>query len=199
MSGPLPADFAVQWRNSSGLQYKNLKVRSTGIKASSTLYKEDNIPAFTRTVRIPACLLRMRTARHGCLVLDAVLQHRQVAARARARHVRSSPAVQQQRGAGSQQLVAMLCVPDVIGPPATNASHARITFSSDRLVLSHKQSAESGETRLQVDVSGGFYEDGPWGPIKLTKSNALSTSILAWTLLDAEDAMRKEEPTLVRR
>ena len=56
----------------------------------------------------------------------------------------------------------------------------------------------TGELRLQVDVSGGFYEDGPWGPIKLTKSNALSTSILAWTLLDAEDAMRKEEPTLVR-
>ena len=49
-----------------------------------------------------------------------------------------------------------------------------------------------------MDVSGGFYEDGPWGPIKLTKSNALSTSILAWSLLDAEDAMRQEEPTLVR-
>ena len=47
-------------------------------------------------------------------------------------------------------------------------------------------------------MSGGFYEDGPWGPIKLTKSNALSTSILAWSLLDAEDAMRQEEPTLVR-
>jgi hypothetical protein len=37
---------------------------------------------------------------------------------------------------------------------------------------------------LTADLSGGFYEDGPWGPVKLTKSNALATSQLAWALLD---------------
>jgi hypothetical protein len=39
-----------------------------------------------------------------------------------------------------------------------------------------------------ADLSGGFYEDGPFGPVKLTKSNALSMALLAWALLDARDA-----------
>ena len=50
-----------------------------------------------------------------------------------------------------------------------------------------------------LDVSGGFYEDGPWGPVKLTKSIALSTSLLAWTMLDAEPTMREDENVMVRR
>lgn len=49
-----------------------------------------------------------------------------------------------------------------------------------------------------LDVSGGFYEDGPWGPVKLTKSIALSTSLLAWTLIDAEGTMREDENVMVR-
>jgi hypothetical protein len=37
---------------------------------------------------------------------------------------------------------------------------------------------------VTTDLSGGFYEDGPWGPVKMTKSNALSTANLAWAVMD---------------
>lgn len=37
------------------------------------------------------------------------------------------------------------------------------------------------------DLSGGFYEDGPYGPVKLTKSNAMSTALTAWAALDLPD------------
>lgn len=60
MSGPLPPDFPVAWRSSSGLQYKGLKIRTAGIKRSSTLYKEDNIPAFSKRVRLHPALLTLR-------------------------------------------------------------------------------------------------------------------------------------------
>jgi hypothetical protein len=49
------------------------------------------------------------------------------------------------------------------------------------------------------DLSGGFYEDGPWGPMKNTKSIALATSLLAWAMLDGEDAFRADADTTVRR
>ena len=48
------------------------------------------------------------------------------------------------------------------------------------------------------DLSGGFYEDGPYGPVKLTKSNALSTALLAWSLLDAADSFERDPALLVR-
>jgi hypothetical protein len=44
-----------------------------------------------------------------------------------------------------------------------------------------------------VDLSKGFYEDGPWGPVKLTKNNALATAMLAWAMLDAEETFRDEK------
>lgn len=49
-----------------------------------------------------------------------------------------------------------------------------------------------------IDLSGGFFEDGPYGPVKLTKSNALSTAMLAWALLDAPDAFDDNPALLVR-
>jgi hypothetical protein len=48
------------------------------------------------------------------------------------------------------------------------------------------------------DLSGGFYEDGIWGPVKLTKSNALSTAVLGWSLLEAEKTWREDRYTFVR-
>ena len=44
-----------------------------------------------------------------------------------------------------------------------------------------------------ADLSGGFYEDGPYGPVKLTKSNALATSLLSWAILDLPDAFEPDQ------
>lgn len=49
-----------------------------------------------------------------------------------------------------------------------------------------------------VDLSSGFYEDGPWGPVKLTKNNGFSTAMLAWSMLDAEDSFRANRDIQVR-
>ena len=43
------------------------------------------------------------------------------------------------------------------------------------------------------DLSGGFYNDGLTGPVKLTKAAALSTSMLAWAMLDAPEAYVDDE------
>jgi hypothetical protein len=48
------------------------------------------------------------------------------------------------------------------------------------------------------DLSGGFYEDGPYGPVKLTKSNALTVAMLAWAMLDAPNEFAGEPALLVR-
>jgi hypothetical protein len=48
-----------------------------------------------------------------------------------------------------------------------------------------------------VDISGGFYEDGLYGPVKITKNIALNIAILSWTLLDAEKTMRTDENVMV--
>lgn len=49
-----------------------------------------------------------------------------------------------------------------------------------------------------LDLSDGFYEDGPWGPVKITKNNGFSTAMLAWAMLDAEDAFRANRDVQVR-
>ena len=49
-----------------------------------------------------------------------------------------------------------------------------------------------------VDLSGGFYEDGPWGPVKLTKNNGLSTAMLAWAMLDAPESFQESRDLRVR-
>lgn len=49
-----------------------------------------------------------------------------------------------------------------------------------------------------LDLSGGFYEDGPWGPVKLTKNNGFSTAMLAWAMLDAEESFRDNKDIEVR-
>jgi hypothetical protein len=49
-----------------------------------------------------------------------------------------------------------------------------------------------------VDLSRGFYEDGPWGPVKLTKNNGFSTAMLAWAMLDAKEAFHKDRDLAVR-
>lgn len=51
---------------------------------------------------------------------------------------------------------------------------------------------------LTRDLSGGFYEDGIYGPVKLTKTNALSVSLLAWAMLDARSSFVKDPVFLVR-
>lgn len=48
-----------------------------------------------------------------------------------------------------------------------------------------------------TDLSGGFYEDGPWGPVKLTKSNALTTSNLAWAMLDLPGPYERDPEKMV--
>jgi hypothetical protein len=49
------------------------------------------------------------------------------------------------------------------------------------------------------DLSGGFYEDGIYGPVKLTKTNAITVSLLAWSMLDARSSFVKDPIFLVRR
>ena len=98
MSGKLPPDNPVSWRNDSGLFYDNIRQPTAGFKISHKLFNIPNLPAFT----------------------------------------------------------------------------------------------------ANLSISGGFYEDGPWGPVKLTKSNALSTAVLAWSLLEAEEAFREDRNTVVR-
>ena len=44
---------------------------------------------------------------------------------------------------------------------------------------------------VTADLSGGYYEDGVVGPVKLTKSIAMTTTFAAWALLDAPDAFNE--------
>lgn len=50
---------------------------------------------------------------------------------------------------------------------------------------------------VTTDLSGGFYEDGPWGPVKLTKTNALTTANLAWAVLDLPAPYEREPQLMV--
>ena len=50
---------------------------------------------------------------------------------------------------------------------------------------------------VTTDLSGGFYEDGPWGPVKLTKTNALTTANLAWAVLDLPTPYEREPQLMV--
>ena len=43
-----------------------------------------------------------------------------------------------------------------------------------------------------ADLSGGFYTDGEIGPIKITTHVAMTTSMLAWSLLDYADWWKKD-------
>lgn len=47
-------------------------------------------------------------------------------------------------------------------------------------------------TNITRDLSGGFYEDGPYGPVKLTKTNAMSTALTAWAALDLPQPFEEE-------
>ena len=49
-----------------------------------------------------------------------------------------------------------------------------------------------------VDLSQGFYEDGPWGPVKLTKNNGFTTAMLAWAMLDAKESFQESRDLTVR-
>lgn len=49
-----------------------------------------------------------------------------------------------------------------------------------------------------MDLSAGFYEDGPWGPVKLTKNNGLATAMLAWAMLDAKESFQEDRDLMVR-
>lgn len=44
----------------------------------------------------------------------------------------------------------------------------------------------------KVDLSGGYYTDGEIGPIKITTHVAMTTSMLAWSLLDYKDWWAKD-------
>ena len=61
----------------------------------------------------------------------------------------------------------------------------------------NQQSALPG-FNVTRDLSGGFYEDGEYGPVKLTKTNALSMSTLAWAMLDARSSFTADQTFLVR-
>lgn len=47
-----------------------------------------------------------------------------------------------------------------------------------------------------VDLSGGFYTDGEIGPVKLTTHVAMTTSMLAWSLLDYQQWWSKDQERL---
>lgn len=49
---------------------------------------------------------------------------------------------------------------------------------------------------VRVDLSGGFYNDGEIGPVKVTSHVALTTSMLAWSLLDYQEWWRKDPARL---
>jgi hypothetical protein len=46
---------------------------------------------------------------------------------------------------------------------------------------------------VTLDLSGGFYEDGIYGPVKITKSIAMTTSMLAWAILDYPQIMIQKD------
>lgn len=52
--------------------------------------------------------------------------------------------------------------------------------------------------RTAVDLSGGFYTDGEVGPVKLTTHVAMTTSMLAWSLLDYQEWWVKDQGRLDR-
>ena len=82
----------------------------------------------------------------------------------------------------------------------SGTQYTGIDVRSNGIKISHKlfNIPNLPAFNVSLDVSGGFYEDGPWGPVKLTKSNALSTAILGWSLLEAEESFRRDRTTLVR-
>ena len=46
---------------------------------------------------------------------------------------------------------------------------------------------------IDVDLTGGFYNDGEVGPVKITWNIALTTTMLAWSLLEYEDFWGQQE------
>ena len=50
--------------------------------------------------------------------------------------------------------------------------------------------------RTSVNLSGGFFTDGEIGPVKLTTHVAMTTSMLAWSLLDFQQWWAKDEERL---
>jgi hypothetical protein len=63
-------------------------------------------------------------------------------------------------------------------------------------ILFVNETANLNETK-RVDLSGGFYNDGDVGPIKVTWNIAMTTSMLAWSLIEygefwERDALVKE-------
>jgi hypothetical protein len=68
-------------------------------------------------------------------------------------------------------------------------------------IIFYNDSTNSGKTPIpskeftfaRVDLSGGFYNDGQVGPVKLTWNIALTTTMLAWSMLEYKDFWSKEE------
>ena len=48
---------------------------------------------------------------------------------------------------------------------------------------------------VRADLTGGFYNDGEVGPVKVTWNIALTTTMLAWSLLEYEPFWSKDEAT----
>ena len=68
---------------------------------------------------------------------------------------------------------------------------------SDGVVSKYRPQFSLPSFNETKDLSGGFYEDGPWGPVKLTKSNALATSNLAWAMLDLPGPYERDPQKMV--
>ena len=81
--------------------------------------------------------------------------------------------------------------------PGTGSGYSKTPLNTKPIRSPYEFNQKSiSSFKKTVDLSGGFYEDGPYGPIKLTKSNALNTAMLAWAILDAPDGF---DPDLLVR
>jgi Glycosyl hydrolase family 9 len=59
---------------------------------------------------------------------------------------------------------------------------ALMTFAND----TGSASSTTSET-ISVDLTGGFYNDGEAGPVKITWNIAITTTMLAWSMLEYQD------------
>jgi hypothetical protein len=64
-----------------------------------------------------------------------------------------------------------------------------ILDASTGVTSPYRQDQSLPAFNVSLDLSGGFYENGIYGPVKITKSIAIATSMLAWAILDLPEIM----------
>lgn len=81
---------------------------------------------------------------------------------------------------------------------SSGLQYLNATIDGRRGVVSkyRKQYFLKSFSNVTRDLSGGFYEDGPYGPVKLTKTNAMSTALTAWAALDLPEPFEEQTDEL---